>query len=60
MYSLCKCLEKNICQNIGVKLLNLEDVGVPKASSHQPKEEVYEHYEYIRKNKTLFEKIKKH
>ena len=52
-------LEKNICENIGIKSLNLEDVGVPKASSHQPKEEVFEHLKYIQEN-CLLEKIKKH
>ena len=52
-------LEKNICQNIGIKSFNLEEVGVPKASSHQPKEEVFEHFNYIREN-YLLEEIKKH
>ena len=34
------CLEKNLCEKIGFKCFNLEKIGVPKASNHNPLEEV--------------------
>ena len=41
------CLEKNICDQLGVECWNIELLGAPKLNTHSPKEEINEHYNFL-------------
>ena len=53
-------IEKNVCTQIGIKSYNIEQFGVPKVTTHCPKEQVILHYKYIKNNclKEVLELIK--
>ena len=40
--------ERNLSAEIGVESFNIEELGIPKANSHDPEEEVHTHYEKIK------------
>ena len=42
--------EKILCDRIGVLSHNIEDFGVPKVNSHNPREEVIAHLTYLKSN----------
>ena len=42
--------EKILCDHIGVLSHNIENFGVPKANSHNPREEVIAHLRYLKSN----------
>ena len=42
--------EKILCDHIGVLSHNIEDFGVPKINSHDPREEVIGHFTYLKSN----------
>ena len=42
--------EKILCDQIGVLSHNIEDFGVPKVKSHNPREEVISHLTYLKSN----------
>ena len=39
--------EKNICKEIDIDSFNIEQIGVKKVSSHDPREELFSHYKQI-------------
>ena len=43
-------IERKICNQIGISSLNIEQFGAPKATSHDPLEELKEHYIYLKQN----------
>ena len=40
-------IEKKLCNNMSLPALNIETLGVPKATSHDPRLEVQQHYNYL-------------
>ena len=46
-------IEKDICVEIGIESYNIEQLGAPKLSTHNPREEVNIHYNYLL-NEDLF------
>ena len=40
-------LEQDLAAKLGIKAFNLEDIGCPKVRSHDPKVEVYQHFQWL-------------
>ena len=41
------CLEKRICEQLGIECYNIEYLGAPKVNSHSPKVEINAHYNFL-------------
>ncbi len=41
-------VERELCEQIGIASRNIEEFGAPRATSHDPLEELQEHYDFLR------------
>ncbi len=46
-------IERDLCNKIGIASRNIEEFGAPKATSHDPLEELREHYIFLRGNNLI-------